>query len=389
MVDNMLAIYGKKDLLEKEQYDAIFCFGAGGWSKLVGEIFAGMNVLHKINGFIDNSKEKEGTRIDVNGFKYLVYSPNILKCYCNKKIAIIITCRDVIAIMEQLKRNDNLDNAHVYYIQNFEMAEIDALAMQKEIPNIIQIEKKQIIPKVIHYCWFGGNPIPDNCKAWVESWHKFCPDYEIVEWNESNYDVSKNKFMLQAYEQKKWGFVSDYARLDIIYNHGGIYFDTDVELISGFDELLYQKGFAGFERDEYVNFGVGFGAVAGLPIIKEISDIYESLQFVNDDGSLNMVRCPEIQTNVLLRHGLKRNGEYQVVDGMAVFPEKMFCGKNQITRKLMLKPYSKSIHHFDASWMDTEYRQRMKEKEKLVELFTEYDIRTERVHNDNGIYSDI
>jgi hypothetical protein len=213
----------------------------------------------------------------------------------------------------------------------------------------------------------------------MESWHKFCPDYDIIEWNESNYDISKNKFMLQAYEQEKWGFVSDYARLDIIYKYGGIYFDTDVEIISNLDELLYQKGFAGFERDEYVNFGVGFGAVMGLPIIKEISDIYKNLQFVNDDGSLNMVRCPQIQTNVLLRHGLKRNGEYQVVDGMAVFPEKMFCGKNQRTRKLILKPYSKAIHHFDASWMDTKYKQGMKEKEKIAELFTEYDEKLEKV----------
>ena len=224
--------------------------------------------------------------------------------------------------------------------------------MKKEIPENLRLFKEPIIPKVIHYCWFGHNPIPDKYKVWMESWHKFCPDYEIKEWNESNYDITKNKYMMQAYENKKWGFVPDYARLDIIYTHGGIYLDTDVEIVASFDELLYQKGFAGFESEQFVALGLGFGAVKGLPIIKEMMDYYDNQEFVNEDGSLNLIASPRLQTGILMEHGLQANGEYQIIDGMTIFPEKMFCGKSVLSRMIMLKPYTRSIHYFDASWQD-------------------------------------
>ena len=123
-----------------------------------------------------------------------------------------------------------------------------------------------MIPKVIHYCWFGGNPIPEKDRRYIEGWKEKCPDYEIIEWNERNYDVSKNKYMAQAYEEKKWGFVSDYARLDLVYQYGGIYFDTDVELLKPLDNLLELEMFCGFESTKYVNFGIGFGAEKENPV---------------------------------------------------------------------------------------------------------------------------
>ena len=104
-----------------------------------------------------------------------------------------------------------------------------------------------MIPKKIHYCWVGGNSKPPLVKKCIQSWKKYCPDYEIIEWNESNYDISKNIYMKQAYEAKKWAFVTDYMRLDIIYEHGGIYLDTDVELIKNIDDLLSNEAFAGIE----------------------------------------------------------------------------------------------------------------------------------------------
>ena len=98
-----------------------------------------------------------------------------------------------------------------------------------------------MIPKVIHYCWFGGNPLPDEAKRCIDSWKKYCPDYKIIEWNESNYDVNSNEYMKAAYNEKKWAFVSDYARVDVVYRYGGIYMDTDVELIKPLDKFLYQS----------------------------------------------------------------------------------------------------------------------------------------------------
>ena len=160
-----------------------------------------------------------------------------------------------------------------------------------------------MIPKIIHYCWVGNAPKPKSVLYCIESWKKFCPDYEIREWNESNYDFTKNKYMKQAYEAKKWGFVPDYARLDIIYEYGGIYLDTDVEIIRSFDELLDQEAFMGFEetgeKTYYVNCGQGFGAVPHHEIIKKARDLYEHISFYKEDGTLNMLASPHYTTKIL------------------------------------------------------------------------------------------
>lgn len=134
--------------------------------------------------------------------------------------------------------------------------------------------------------------------------------------------------------------------------------DTDVELVQNLDDMLYQKGFAGFERETSVAFGLGFGAMKGLPIIKEMRDAYNSLHFVNADGSLNLVASPEYQTNFLIARGLLLNGEYQKVENLTIYPEKMFSGKCPYTRRVRLKPYTKSIHHYDASWTDDDWKKR-------------------------------
>ena len=161
------------------------------------------------------------------------------------------------------------------------------------------------IPKIIHYCWFGGAPIPEKDKACIESWRKFCPDYEIIEWNESNYDITKNRYMKEAYDVKKWGFVPDYARLDIIYTQGGIYLDTDVEIIRNMDPLLEDEAFMGFEDGKFVALGLGFGAAKGNPHIKAMRDVYEGVSFIKPDGSFNTLPSPHYTTDYLLGEGLE------------------------------------------------------------------------------------
>lgn len=185
-----------------------------------------------------------------------------------------------------------------------------------------------MIPKKIHYCWIGGNPLPESAKKCIRSWKKYCPDYEIIEWNESNYDFTKNIYMKEAFEARKWGFVPDYARLDIIYEHGGIYLDTDVEIIRTFDDLLKYEGFAGFETDQYVALGLGFGAKKGNPVIKAIMNSYEQLHFIVDNGNLNLTASPELNTDTLENIGLKRNGQYQSIDGFVFLPSDYLCPKS-------------------------------------------------------------
>ena len=218
-----------------------------------------------------------------------------------------------------------------------------------------------MIPKKIHYCWIGGNPLPASAKKCIESWKKFCPDYEIIEWNESNYDFTKNQYMKEALEAKRWGFVPDYARLDIIYQYGGIYLDTDVEIIKSFDGLLSDKGFAGFESKEYVALGLGFGAEAGNPVIKKLMDSYENLRFKNPDGTLNIVASPELNTVEFCDLGLQRTGEMQnLMECFTIYPTEYFCPKSMNDGIIRKTKNTYSIHHFDATWF-TEAQQ----KEKL------------------------
>lgn len=220
-----------------------------------------------------------------------------------------------------------------------------------------------MIPKVIHYCWFGGKPEPEAVIRCIASWRSCCPDYEIKRWDETNYDINRCQYMADAYKGKKWAFVSDYARLDIIYNEGGIYMDTDVEMVKPFEELLKEKMFCGFEsRDpvgfkkgipiEYsVNLGLGYGAEKGHPYIKKMLELYQTLRFYNEDGSLNMIACPRYQTMILSQYGLVANNKTQRLNECIVYSPEYFCPQSNVTDK-MLYPIDKSysIHHFTVSW---------------------------------------
>lgn len=229
------------------------------------------------------------------------------------------------------------------------------------------------IPKIIHYCWVGGNPKPQSVLYCIESWKRCCPDYEIREWNETNYDFTKNEYMRQAYEAKKWGFVPDYARLDIVYQHGGIYLDTDVEMVRSFDSLLEHESFFGFEDtgggENYVNCGHGFGAVPHHEAIRKLRDHYESLSFANEDGTLNLLPSPYYTTQSLRLLGLAQENRDQTLDGIQVYASDVLCPKNFRTGKLRRTERTVSIHHFSASWVDEKIKAEMAHQQKIKNRF--------------------
>lgn len=208
-----------------------------------------------------------------------------------------------------------------------------------------------MIPKVIHYCWFGGAPLPEKEKKCMESWKKFAPDYQIIQWDETNYDVSSNKYMYDAYKMKKWGFVPDYARFDIIYQHGGIYLDTDVELVRPLDELLENHAYMGFESGKQVNGGIGFGAEPHNPVIKGLRDMYDNLSFIKDDGEINLVPSPHYITEYLMKLGLRDDDSMQMIQGMKIYPTEYFAPKDYYSNKLHLTENTFSIHQYSASWL--------------------------------------
>lgn len=215
-------------------------------------------------------------------------------------------------------------------------------------------EGKPIIPKKIHYCWFGKKEIPENLKRYIDTWKKKCCDYEIIRWDESNYDVTKNKYVQKAYMCQKWGFVSDYARLDIIYNEGGIYLDTDVELLCNLDRFLVDEAFFGCSGELCINTGVGFGAIKRHSFIKELRDVYHSMSFCKEDGKMNLWPCTEYQHPVFKKHGFTLRNTYQNRNGIAIYPSEVFSplgiagNYNNFTKRTV------SIHHGELSWISEE-----------------------------------
>ncbi len=221
-----------------------------------------------------------------------------------------------------------------------------------------------MIPKIIHYCWFGRNPKTPAMEKCIESWKKYCPDYEIIEWNEDNFDIDCIPFVKEAYDNKKWAFVTDYARLKIVYENGGIYLDTDVELIKSIDEFLLLHGFMGFHGTEYINTGVGFGAEKGHPMIYEIMCDYHNRSFPIDMAELKKIACPIINTEIFDRYGFVRNGEKQEVNGITVFPRDYFDPKDSETFELNVTENTYSIHHYDATWK----KSKIIPREKIIKL---------------------
>jgi polysaccharide pyruvyl transferase WcaK-like protein len=229
------------------------------------------------------------------------------------------------------------------------------------------------IPKIIHYCWVGGNPKPQSVLYCIESWKRCCPDYEIREWNETNYDFTKNEYMRQAYEAKKWGFVPDYARLDIVYEHGGIYLDTDVEMVRSFDDLLEHDSFFGFEDtgdgEYFVACGLGFGAAKRNPLLKELRDYYDPISFLNQDGTLDLTPAPRHNTPIFAQYGIRMDNKLQEKDGNMFYPAEYFCPKIFKTGKLKQTKNTYSIHHFSASWMDDAIRQDIAHSQSIRNRF--------------------
>ena len=209
-----------------------------------------------------------------------------------------------------------------------------------------------MIPKKIHYCWFGRNPKPKLAEKCIKSWQKFCPDFEIIEWNEDNFDVaSAPDYVQQAYAHKKWAFVTDYVRLRAMTDQGGIYMDTDVELKKCLDSLLNHRAYFGFEDGILINTGLGFGAVAGHPVLKDIMADYEGIPFLLEDGSYDKETCPSRNTKVLLRYGLRQDDSRQTLDGdVLILPSIYLCPLSYQTGRRRFSPKTISVHWFDASW---------------------------------------
>ena len=222
-----------------------------------------------------------------------------------------------------------------------------------------------MIPKTIHYCWFGHNPLPPLAVKCIESWRKFLPDYEIKEWNEDNFDVNIIPYTAEAYKAKKYAFVSDYARFWILYHYGGLYFDTDVEVIRPLDDIIARGPFMGCETDTKpgVNPGLGLGVNPGLGLYQEMLVYYEKLHYLSSDDSIVEQQTIVHHTTALLRqHGLSDVAGIQQVAGVYIYPHEYFCPIDTVTKHLTITAHTRTIHHYAASWMEKSNVDSLKER---------------------------
>lgn len=225
------------------------------------------------------------------------------------------------------------------------------------------------IPKIIHYCWFGGNPLPALTIKCIESWKKYLPDYEIKEWNETNFDVHCCQYVEEAYEAKKWAFVSDYVRYYAVYEEGGIYFDTDTEVIKPFDELLNDNAFFGFGTQSMTI--PTFGAIKGHDVLKCLLNDYNSRSFIKKDGGYDTSTVNMTTERILTEmFGLVMNGQEQLLDGgIRVYPKEYFFSTDWQTRIITRNPNLYVIHYADGSWMTDEQKLAFRYKRTCIKFF--------------------
>ncbi len=225
------------------------------------------------------------------------------------------------------------------------------------------------IPKIIHYCWFGGKPKPPLAEKCLKSWRKFCPDFEIREWNEGNFDIATAPlYVRQAYEAGRWAFVTDYVRLKALTEEGGIYMDTDVEVVKPFTPYLHHQAFAGFESPARIQTGL-LACEKDFPLFREFLSYYDTAQYYNPDGTENITTNVEVLTALCEKYGFQGDDTYQVVKGFAIYPREYFCPVDFDTEKLHRTRKTVTIHWFAASWhtqeeLETIQAERLRQKKE-------------------------
>ena len=227
-----------------------------------------------------------------------------------------------------------------------------------------------MIPKKIHYCWFGRNPKSELALKCIESWKQKLPDYEMIEWNEDTFDINENVFCKEAYEAKKWAFVTDYVRLKVLYEYGGIYMDTDVEVLDSLEDFLSNRAFSGFEDNCSVPTGI-MASEAKHPFFAELLAYYNNRHFTLEDGTYDVTTNVQIITETASNKGLRLDNTMQVIEDFAFYPNDYFCPMSWKNRKLNITKNTKTIHHFAGSWLSEDIRKSNKRYQFVVRLFGE------------------
>lgn len=304
-----------------KQDKKLIIYGAGASTKLLLEAYYHKGLEDGLAFIVDGNESLDGTFLEAEeDIQVRIIS---LKSFCQKYAAkmqefnMLVTPYAALSFVMELDKIEELDSMDTY---------IYSLIANKKRPSVFSLRNadKPLIPKKIHYFWIGENPMPEEDKRNIESWRKYAPDYEIIEWNESNYDFSAHPYCYEALKNKQYMYATDYARKDILYRYGGIYLDTDVELVAPLDDLLYNEIFIGIDDGGQLNSGSGLGAIPNHPVIKTFMELYKGVNFVNPDGSFNYKYNTYYETKYMISRGFKIKNEFQLIDGISCFPREVF-----------------------------------------------------------------
>lgn len=320
----MVEIYNDVSSIEElvEKYSEIYLYGAGASCKLLLMSYWNDALKGHVNCIIDANKELADTTIDIETDRILIKdiesASNEFRKEEKQKV-LLLTPAFSSLIIERLDNERAFEGAKVYLLPMICHKQYD-----ESFP--LRSKSEMMIPKIIHYFWIGGNPLPEEYQKNIDGWKKLNPEYEICCWNEDNYRFDSIPYMKEAFQSGReyLMYVTDYARLDVLYRHGGIYLDTDVELIKPLDELLYNSAFIGIEENAQLNSGSAIGAAPGHPVIRKLMDEYERLHFWDEAGKVSKKYNTFYETKCLIENGYKMVNRYQVVGDMVCFPRDMF-----------------------------------------------------------------
>lgn len=347
----------------KNKRKRVIIYGAG----MIGQTFIPYFLMEYklceyVDCFVDADRRKAGKVILIGDDSFEIRTPDYLYRELQNYIILITNSKffSVLNFLDNIKELDEVEGYIVPIMRLNELNHTHPFSMERRFNN-------PMIPKRIHYCWFGGNPIPQFLQECMLSWREKCPDYEIVGWTEKNYDVDKYRFTKEAYNRGKYGFVSDVARLDILYQYGGIYLDTDVALLKNLDDLLYQPGFIGVEKWGNINTGGGCGFVKKHPMLKVMLDYRDQFGFIMGDGTLNQETNGLYETKLFMKAGFKPDNTMQIINNITVYPSCVFHPYDYMSHTMDKNHMTMSVHHFYGGWMDESDRSNRKNTKETYE----------------------
>ncbi len=358
------------EYFEELKTKEIICWGYGKhFRNTTYPFLCRSGLIGNLKGFVDVSGK---TDIWIGGRPYEMIGKDDLAGmdHGNKMILIAVTGYD--EILAQIRSDAGLASIEAVPAIYLESLYDDILLLLADKPPIdFRKHDKPVIPRIIHAIWFSGDPMPDLYRRCLESWRKYSPDYEIKIWDRDTYRPKKCLFYEQAIAHGNWSFASDYARADLLYRYGGVYMDLDVEMLRPIDDLLYNDAYMSFESLDRIECGSGMGAEPGHPILKEICESYENRPYFKDDGTWDTSTCPVRYTEVIEKHGLTKNGGFQFVEDITIYPFEMLTCKSFDTGIIYRTEYSYTLHHHNGSWIPDKAHRAVYKRYKGIRDFLE------------------